>query len=88
MINRKQAQKRILAFAKKYEGKEIFADTLNSKDLYNLVLADTYLTVDALLGYDADVNHILDRAIENAEKQKQDNYKTYIADNKEPITIL
>lgn len=83
MINRKQARKRILSFAQKHEGVTFDVATMNEKDMYDYILADTYLMIDAMLGYDADVNIILDRAIENAEKHKRDNFKTFIADNKD-----
>ena len=83
MINRKQAQKRIIEFAYKHEGETFDVATMNGNDMYDYILADTYLMIDAMLGYDADVNIILDRAIENAEKHKRDNFKTFIADNKD-----
>lgn len=81
MINRKQARKRIINFAKKHEGETFKVTQLSKQELYDYILADTYLQIDAMLGYDSDVNIILDRAIENAERHKRDDYKTFIADN-------
>lgn len=75
---RKQAQKIILDFSKKYEGKEIVIAELSKKELYAFILTDTYLHVDHFL---KDVNVSLDRAIERADYFKAENYKTYLADN-------
>ena len=84
---RKKARTLILNFANKYAGKEIETDKLNDKDLYSASLAECYLRIDALLGYDSDVCTTLDRAIEYAERQKAENYKTFKADHK-IISIL
>lgn len=88
MINRKQAQKRILKFAKKYEGQTIDIGKLDNSDLYDLILTETYLGIDALLGYGADVNMILDRAIEKAEQHKRDNFIQYVAENGNSVTQI
>ena len=88
MINRKQAQQRILKFAKKYEGKSIEVSKLNNRDLYDLILTETYLGIDALLGYGADVNMILDRAIEKAEQHKRDKFIQYVAENGNSVTQI
>lgn len=80
MISRQKARKLIVAFANKYAGKEVSVNELNDKELYSFILTDTYLNIDAMLGYDSDVCRILDRAIEKAESCKQDNYTKYRAD--------
>lgn len=82
MISRKKARDRIMKFAKKHEGQDIEIDQLKDKELYDFILADTYLKVDALLGYDADVNIILDRAIEKAEKNKNGGFVEFRNGNK------
>jgi len=79
---RKQAQKIILDFAKKYEGQDVKISNLNKKDLYAFILTDTYLAIDGMIH---DVNVSLDRAIERADYFKAENYTTYLADNKDAV---
>lgn len=79
-ITRKQAQRIILDFSSKYEGREIVIAELSKKELYAFILTDTYLHVDHFL---KDVNVSLDRAIERADYFKAENYATYLADNKD-----
>ena len=75
---RKQAQRIILDFSRKYEGREIVIAKLSKKELYAFILTDTYLHVDQFL---KDVNVSLDRAIERADYFKAENYVTYLTDN-------
>lgn len=77
-----RARKQIINFTTKYAGKEIEVDKLNDKELYSFILTDTYLKIDALLGYDSDVSMTLTRASEKAEQHKRDNFVTYRADHK------
>jgi hypothetical protein len=77
---RKQAQRIILDFSRKYEGREIVIAELSKKELYAFILTDTYLHVDHFL---KDVNVSLDRAIERADYFKAENYVTYLLDNKD-----
>lgn len=89
MLSRKKAQQRIIGFTKKYEGKDIEVRKLNNRDRYDLALTVAYLNIDALLGYDSDVAHTLDRAIEYADKEKQkDNLDSFIAEQDEIIRII
>ena len=83
MITRKKAQKKIIAFANKYAGKEIKVNELDNKELYDFILTNTYLNIDALLGYDSDVCTTLDKAIAKAESCKKDKYVKYRAENNE-----
>lgn len=84
MINRKQAQKRIIKFTKKYEGQKIDVYNLNNRDLYDFILTDTYLHVDAIFGVGKNIETALDRAIERAEyfKKEKGGFKRYKEDNK------
>ena len=81
MLTRIKARNRIIKFANKYAGQEIEVNKLNDKELYDFILTDTYLNVDALLGYDSDVCTTLDRAIEKANQHKSDGYVQYRKDN-------
>lgn len=83
MLTREKTRQRILNFAFEHEGETFDATKMSKKDLYDYILADTYLTIDALLGYDSDVNIILDRALENAEKNKKDGFRTFIEENRD-----
>lgn len=79
---RKKAVSLILNFSNKYAGKEIETDKLTDTELYSAALAECYLRIDALLGYDSDVNVTLDRAIDYADRQKAEDYRTFKADHK------
>ena len=76
------AQKRILNFANKYSGKEIKVEQLNNRELYDLALTEAYLRIDAVLGYDGDVAHILTRAIDYADHHKADKFKKFKSEHK------
>ena len=84
MINREKARKRILDFTKKYEGRKIDVYNLSNRDLYDFILTDTYLHVDAILGPGKCIETALDRAIERAEdfKHERGGFKRYKEDNK------
>lgn len=80
-MNRIKARKKIIAFANKYAGKEIEVNKLNDREMYDFILTNTYLNIDALLGYDSDVATTLDRAIAKAEQNKKDGFTKYRIEN-------
>ena len=85
---KEKARTQIVKFCGKYEGVEFKISELSDKDLYAYILADTYFNVDAMLGYDADVNIVLERAIENADRIKLNGLDAYREANKDVVTRI
>lgn len=79
-VDRKVASEMILDFSSRVQGTTFKLTDLKLIDVYAFVLADTFLAVDAELH---DMGVALDRAIIRAEQLAEDNFKEYIADNKD-----
>lgn len=85
---KEKARTQIVKFCKKHGENEFKVSELNDAELYAYILADTYFNIDAMLGYDSDVNIILERAIENADRIKADGFDTYREANKDVVTRI
>ena len=83
-----KARKMIIDFTSRYEGKDIIIAKLTDKELYQFILAETYLGIDALLGYGADVSLVLTRAIEKADQHKKDSFVSYRREYADKVTRI
>ena len=81
LVERNRAKYLILQFTKRHKGETIRVNDLTTnRDIFSVILTDTYLNVVDVLG---DVGIALDRAVENAIRQKEDNYETFKKANAE-----
>ena len=81
-VNKIIASKMILDFTSRVSGTEFKLTDLKPIDVYAFVLADTFMAVDAEL-HDMDV--ALNRAIERANILGEDNFKSFVEDNKDVV---
>lgn len=81
-VNRLIAREMIIDFTQKVAGKPFKLTELKPIEVYAFVLTDTFLHIDEQLH---DVGIALDRAIERADRLGEDNFREFVAENKDAV---